>query len=76
MNADNLKIEKMGDSLGLALPEEVLQKLQVKEGDTVYISETPDGIEITNHHPNLDKAMQAYQKVNEKYKHALRELSK
>ncbi|MBE9014013.1 AbrB family transcriptional regulator [Pseudanabaenaceae cyanobacterium LEGE 13415] len=76
MNVDNLKIEKMGDTLGLALPEEVLQKLQVKEGDTVYISETPDGIEITNHRPNLDKAMQAYQKVNEKYKNALRELSK
>lgn len=73
---DNLKIEKVGDSLGVTLPEEVLQKLQVKEGDTVYISETADGIEITNRDRNLEKAMQAYQKVNEKYKNALRELSK
>lgn len=73
---DNLKIEKVGDSLGVALPGEALQNLQVKEGDTVYISETPDGIEITNREPNLEKAMQAYQKVNEKYKNALRKLSK
>ncbi|MBD1821016.1 AbrB/MazE/SpoVT family DNA-binding domain-containing protein [Cyanobacteria bacterium FACHB-DQ100] len=73
---DNLKIEKVGDSLGVALPEEIVQKLQVKEGDTVDISETPDGVEITNRAPNLEKAMQAYQKINEKYKNALRELSK
>ena len=73
---DRLKIQKVGDSLGVVLPVEVLQKLGVKEGDILYVLEMSDGIRITNRDPNLDQAMQAYEKVNQKYKNALRELSK
>ncbi|BAS58233.1 AbrB/MazE/SpoVT family DNA-binding domain-containing protein [Leptolyngbya boryana CZ1] len=72
----NLKVEKVGDALGIVLPEEVLKKLEVKEGDTLYILDTPDGIKITTFDPNLDTAIKAYEKVNQKYTNALRELSK
>lgn len=72
----NLKVEKVGDALGIVLPEEVLKKLEVKEGDTLYILDTPDGIKITTFDPNSDTAMRAYEKVNQKYTNALRELSK
>jgi putative addiction module antidote len=72
----HLKVEKVGDALGVVLPEEILKKLEVKEGDTLYILDTPDGIKITTFDPNLEIAMQAYEKVNQKYTNALRELSK
>ncbi|MCY6492562.1 AbrB/MazE/SpoVT family DNA-binding domain-containing protein [Leptolyngbya sp. GGD] len=72
----NLKVEKVGDALGVVLPEEILKKLEVQEGDTLYIIDTPDGIKITACDPNLEKAIQAYEKVNQKYTNALRELSK
>lgn len=71
-----LRIRKVGNSLGATFPKEILQKLKVKEGDTVFVTETPDGIQLTPYDPNFDKAMEAYRKVSSKYRNALRELAK
>ncbi|NJR56036.1 MAG: AbrB/MazE/SpoVT family DNA-binding domain-containing protein [Acaryochloris sp. CRU_2_0] len=71
-----LKIRKVGNSLGATFPKEMLQKLKVEEGDTVFVTETPDGIQLTPYDPNFDKAMEAYRKVSSQYKNALRELAK
>ncbi|MCF8077430.1 MAG: AbrB/MazE/SpoVT family DNA-binding domain-containing protein, partial [Desulfotignum sp.] len=38
-----LKIRKIGNSLGIVLPKESLLRLQVKEGESVYFTKTPDG---------------------------------
>lgn len=46
MNA-SLKITKIGNSAGFVLPKELLAKLRAGVGDTLYVSETPDGILIT-----------------------------
>ncbi|TRV42870.1 MAG: hypothetical protein EWV87_22405 [Microcystis panniformis Mp_GB_SS_20050300_S99] len=43
-----LKICKIGNSLGASFPKEVLDKLQVGEGDTIYVTETPDGVQLTS----------------------------
>jgi antitoxin component of MazEF toxin-antitoxin module len=56
-----LKIRKIGNSLGVTLPKEALQKLRVQEGDSVFVTETP---------------MEAYRKVSTKYRNALHELGK
>lgn len=71
-----LKIRKVGNSLGATFPKEVLQKLKLQEGDTVYVTETPDGVQLTPYDPNFDQAMEAYRKVSSKYKNALRQLAK
>ncbi|OLT61153.1 AbrB/MazE/SpoVT family DNA-binding domain-containing protein [Moorena bouillonii] len=71
-----LTINKIGDSLGITLPKEILQQLNVAEGDTVFITETADGVEITTKDPEFEKVMAAYQKVSKKYENALRELAK
>ncbi len=70
-----LKIRKVGNSLGTTFPKEVLQQLKVEEGDTVYVTQMPDGIKLTAYDPNFAKAMEAYRKVSRKYKNALRELA-
>lgn len=70
-----IKIEKIGDSLGITLPQEVLEQLDVGEGDNVFVIKTEDGIQITTHNPMFEKAMQIYRKGSEKYKNALRELA-
>lgn len=70
-----LKIRKVGNSLGATFPKEVLEKLKVGEGDTVYVTETPDGIQLTPYDPAFEQAMEAYRKVNNQYKNALRELA-
>lgn len=70
-----LKIRKVGNSLGATFPKEVLEKLKVGEGDIVYVTETPDGIQLTPYDPAFEQAMEAYRKVNNQYKNALRELA-
>jgi putative addiction module antidote len=42
------KIRKIGNSLGVILPAAMLKKLEVQDGDTVYISLEDDGIKIRN----------------------------
>ncbi|MFB8791120.1 MAG: AbrB/MazE/SpoVT family DNA-binding domain-containing protein [Potamolinea sp.] len=71
-----LKIYRIGDSLGITLPEEVLQQLNVGEGDNVFLTETEEGVQITVNDPEFERAMKAYKKVSQKYKNALRELAK
>ncbi|MBS9386095.1 hypothetical protein BMF77_00690 [Dolichospermum sp. UHCC 0315A] len=71
-----LKIRKVGNSLGLTLPKEALEKLKVQEGDSVFVTETPAGVMITSCNPDFEKAMEAYKKVSTKYRNALHELGK
>jgi putative addiction module antidote len=72
-----LKICKVGDSLGIALPDEVLQKLQLGEGDRMLMTETDDGLYLTiGESEELDLGMAAYRKFAKKYRHALNELAK
>ncbi len=42
-----LKVRKIGNSLGVVLPKEVLAKLKAGEGDLLSVSETPDGVALT-----------------------------
>ncbi|GAA6615774.1 AbrB/MazE/SpoVT family DNA-binding domain-containing protein [Scytonema sp. NUACC26] len=71
-----LKVRKIGNSLGTTLPKEILQKLRVNEGDSIFITETADGVYMTASNPDFEKAMEAYKKVSTKYRNALRELAK
>lgn len=70
-----IKIQKIGDDLGITLPQEVLEQLDVGEGDNVFVIKTEDGVQLTTRDPNFERAMKAYKYASEKYKNALRELA-
>ncbi|MFL2912254.1 MAG: AbrB/MazE/SpoVT family DNA-binding domain-containing protein [Opitutales bacterium] len=41
------KVRKIGNSLGIVLPKEVLQTLKVEEGASLYITDSPKcGIQV------------------------------
>ncbi|MDX2237484.1 MAG: AbrB/MazE/SpoVT family DNA-binding domain-containing protein [Hyphomonadaceae bacterium] len=42
-----LKVRRIGNSLGIVLPKDVLAKLRVGEGDMLSVSETPDGVALS-----------------------------
>jgi putative addiction module antidote len=42
-----LKIHKVGDALGVALPKEVLAKLNLGEGDALFLAEIQDGVVLS-----------------------------
>ena len=42
-----LKLRKVGNSVGVVLPKEALAHLKAEEGDTVTLTEAQDGIRLT-----------------------------
>lgn len=71
-----LKITQIGNSLGLILPREIVERLHLEKGETVSVVETAQGIEITPFDPDFDKKLEAARKVTKRYRNALRELAK
>ncbi|MBV9108701.1 MAG: AbrB/MazE/SpoVT family DNA-binding domain-containing protein [Gemmatimonadetes bacterium] len=71
-----LTLRKIGGSLGGTFPKEMLDRLNVAEGDKFFLVETDDGILLTPYDPGFDKAMEVYRRGARKYRNALRELAK
>jgi putative addiction module antidote len=72
----NLKLRKIGNSYGVILPKEMLDRLKIKEGDTVYAHDIPDGVQITAADPDFEAGMAAFERTNRKFRNAFRELAK
>ncbi|MGL6344318.1 MAG: AbrB/MazE/SpoVT family DNA-binding domain-containing protein [Waterburya sp.] len=71
-----LKIRKIGNSLGASFPKEILEQMNVKEGDTLYLSKTADGIYLTPYDPEFEQAMKVASDITNRYRNALKELAK
>ena len=71
-----LKVRKLGNSLGLVLPREAAAVLNVGEGDRLYITEAPGGFRITAADPEFGKQMEVAETGMRRYRNALRELAK
>ncbi len=71
-----VKVRKIGNSLGAILPGEVAARLRVKEGDTLSVTQTPDGIQLSPYDPGFDAAMKAFERGRARYRNALRRLAK
>ena len=53
------KVRRIGNSLGIVLPKEALQKLRVEEGTTLYLTEAPnDSLAITPERPGFRDIME------------------
>ena len=71
-----LKVRKIGNSFGVVLPKEALARLNVEDGDQLYITDAPDGFRITAADPEFAKQMKIAEKGMKRYRNALRELAK
>ncbi len=71
-----LKLRKVGNSVGVILPKEALAHLKAGEGDTVLLTETPDGFNVTATNPEFAKSMAVFEDLSRRYRNALRELAK
>ncbi|GFM28652.1 AbrB/MazE/SpoVT family DNA-binding domain-containing protein [Novosphingobium sp. PY1] len=75
MNA-SLKITKIGNSAGVVLSKELLAKLRVGVGDTLYVSETPEGIRITAANPDFAAKMALAEQIMREDRDILNVLAK
>ena len=58
-----LKVTTVGNSTGVVLPKEILHHLRVDKGDTLYVLETPNGIQLTPYCPDFAKQIDAAEQV-------------
>ena len=72
----SLKITKIGNSAGVVLPKELLAKLRAGVGDTLYVSEMPDGIRITAADPSFEAKMVLAERIMRDDRDILRVLAK
>ena len=75
MNA-TLKITRIGNSAGIILSKELLARLRVGIGDTLHVTEAPDGIRITAADPSFAEKMAVAERVMREDRDILRELAK
>jgi putative addiction module antidote len=71
-----LKLTAVGNSAGVVFSKEVLARLKVAKGDTVYLTESTDGYRLTPYNPEFENQMEAARKIMKKRRAVLRELAK
>lgn len=72
----SLKIKKIGNSAGIILPKEVLARLRAAVGDTLYFTESPDGVRLTASNPDFEAKMAAAEEIMREDRDILRVLAK
>ena len=71
-----LKITTIGASAGLILNKEVLGRLRVKKGDSLFLTEAPGGFRITPYNPEFERQITAAEEIMHNDREVLRALSK
>jgi len=71
-----LKITRIGNSLGVILPRDLLTRLKLDKGDSVFLTETPDGYALSPYDPVFAEQMQTARDLMKKRRNAVHELSK
>lgn len=73
----HLKVRRIGNSLGVVLPRDVLARLGVDEGSEIILTDTPEGgLRIDRADDEFARQMEAAEEIMEQYKNALAELAK
>jgi putative addiction module antidote len=70
------KIRRAGGSLSATLPKDMVDRLHLAAGDSVYLVETDRGLLLTPYDPKFDEALDVYRRGAQRYRNALRELAK
>jgi putative addiction module antidote len=71
-----LKLRKIGNSVGIILPKEALARLNVEDGDALQLTESADGFHLTATNPEFAKTMAIFEDLSKRYRNTLRELAK
>jgi putative addiction module antidote len=71
-----LKITTIGASAGLILNKEVMTRLRVKKGDSLYLTEAPGGFRVTPYDPEFERQITAAEEFMHEDRDMLRALSK
>lgn len=72
-----IKVRKFGNSLGVVLPKEVINRLNTGDGEPLFLVEGPHGTyQITPYDPDFEKKMTKADDILHRYRNTLRALAK
>ena len=72
----NVKLRKMGGSIGATLPKDLADRFHLKAGDEVLAVETAHGILLSPYDPDVEDGLAIAADAQKRYQNALRELAK
>ena len=73
----SLKITTVGASAGVILSKEVMAHLKLRKGDTLYLTETPDGgYRLTPYVPDFARQMALAEDITHDDREVLRALAR
>jgi putative addiction module antidote len=71
-----LKLTAMGTSTGAVIPKEMLARLKVGKGDTLFAVETPSGYLLTPYDPAVEEQLSLGREFMAEYRETFRALAK
>ena len=71
-----LKLVQIGNSVGVILPKEVLARLKIEKGESVYLTDTPHGVAITPYDPSIDDQIALGREFMHEYRDTFHALAK
>ena len=73
--ATAVKITTIGNSVGIVLPKEVLNHLHVEKGDTLYITDSPGGVQLSPYNAAFAQKLDAFEQVMRENRDVLKKLA-
>ena len=70
-----LKLIAVGNSTGVILPKDLLEKLRLQKGDELHALETPDGFRLTPFDREFDRQLDVAERVMREDRDILRKLA-
>jgi putative addiction module antidote len=71
-----LKLTQIGNSVGVILPKEVLARLKVEKGDTVFVTDAANGVLLTPYDPSLDEQLKLGREFMREFRDTFHQLAK
>lgn len=70
-----VKVTTVGNSAGIILSKEILERLRVSKGDTLTVTETPDGVQLKTYDETFATGMSLAEEIMREDRDVLRKLA-
>jgi putative addiction module antidote len=70
-----VKVTTVGNSAGIILSKEILERLRVSKGDTLTVTETPDGVQLCAYDETFATGMSLAEEIMREDRDVLRKLA-
>jgi putative addiction module antidote len=71
-----LKLTQIGNSVGVILPKELLSRLKLEKGDSMFVSEVVNGFTLSTYDPEFELQMTEARRIMKNRRAVLHELAK